>query len=533
MKNHPAVHHGRGVESFLAEHGADVTGVIAGFDRLRLRASLRWLYQPSFMKRYLCEARVLLKDFGGYATALSNRIRAAAHAFAARERRPVRYLHSTALSKEQLARALAERDRVREGLIGLFDIVEPCLTYFVRGDHAAHRLHLELRPGKCLHHYFYFQHAEFGLMHLRVQSWFPFQVTVCLNGRLWLARQLDRAGIGYVQRDNALIVVDDLVRAQRLADQQAHAALVPMLEKLLRPCHPLAAELCRPLGLSYYWSVDQSEFATDLMFKSPAALAAIYPRLVHHGIQHCGSAEVLRFLGRTIPAHGRVHRLYKGEVETSLTHRPEGVRLKHYAAGNSIKIYDKHGQVLRVETTMNHPEAFRVYRTPEGQPHRLKKWRPLRKAVADLPRRAQICDAANDRYLAALAAVPTDAAAGTVARPVCRAVVRRGRRHRALNPWADPDAALLQTIARGEWTVNGFRNRDLRAALYPQPADDTDRHRQAGRVTRLLTLLRAHGLIRKITGTHRYMITAKGRQIVTTLLAAQQASVEQLIKLAA
>lgn len=517
----------------MAEHGADVTGVIAGFDRLRLRASLRWLYQPSFMKRYLCEAGVLLKDFGAYATGLSNRIRAAAHACAARAHRPVRYLHSTALSKEELARSLAQRDGVDEGLIGLFDIVEPCLTWFVRGDHAAHRLHLELRPGKCLHHYFYYQHARFGLMHVRVQSWFPFQVTVCLNGRLWLARQLDQAGIGYRQRDNCFIQIEDLARAQRLADAQARTPLVPLMEELLRQCHPLAPELCRPLGLSYYWSVDQSEYATDFMFRSPGALAAIYPPLVQHGIQHCGSPEVLRFLGRAVPAHGRVHRLYKGEVETSLTHRPEGVRLKHYASGNSIKIYDKHGQVLRVETTMNHPEAFRVYRRPEAQPHRMKKWRPLRKGIADLPRRAQLCRAANDRYIAGLAAVPTGQAAGKLARPVCQPIMRRGRRHRALNPWADPDAALLQTIARGEWTVNGFRNRDLCAALYKRTTDPTERRRQSGRVTRLLALLRAHGLLRKVTGTHRYLLTAKGRQLTTTLLAAQQASVEQLIKLAA
>jgi len=290
------------------------------------------------------------------------------------------------------------------------------------------------------------------LMYLRVQSWFPFQVTVCLNGRLWLARQMDRAGLGYHQRDNAFVAIDDFARAQRLADAQARAPLVRAMEKLLRQCHPLAAELCRPLGLSYYWSVDQSEYATDILFKAPAALAAIYPQLVQHGIQHCGSTDVLRFLGRSIPAHGQVHRHYKGDVETSLQHRAEGVRLKHYAAGNSIKIYDKHGQVLRVETTMNHPEAFRVYRTPEGQPHRLKKWRPLRKAVADLPRRAQICRAANDRYLAALAALAT-VPAGQLARPVCQPVVRRGRRHRALNPWGYPDATLLQTIARGEWTV--------------------------------------------------------------------------------
>jgi hypothetical protein len=366
-----------------------------------------------------------------------------------------------------------------------------------------------------------------------VQSWFPFQVTVCLNGRLWLARQLDRAGIGYVQRDNSFIAVDDLSRAQRLADTQAHRPLVRAMGKLLRECHPLAAEVCRPLGLSYYWSVDQSEYATDVMFKSPAALAAIYPQLVQHGIQHCGSADVLRFLGRVVPAHGQVHRHYKGEVETSLHHRPEGVRLKHYASGNSLKLYDKHGQVLRIETTLNHPEAFRVYRTPEGQPHRLKQWRPLRKAVADLPRRAQICRAANDRYVAALAAVPTDAPAGKLARPICQPITRRGRRHRALNPWGEVDAILLQTIARGEWTVNGFRNRDLCSALYKRTNDADERRRQSGRVTRLLALLRAHGLIRKVTGTHRYIITPKGRQIATTLLAAQQASVEQLIKIAA
>ena len=132
---------------------------------------------------------------------------------------------------------------------------------------------------------------------------------------------------------------------------------------------------------------------------------------------------------------------------------------------------------------MNHPEAFRVYRTPEGQPHRLKRWRPLRKGVADLPRRAQICRAANDRYVAALATVPTDEPAGKLARPVCQPIVRRGRRHRALNPWGEPDATLLRTIARGEWAVNGFRNRDLCAALYKKPGEQTERHRQSGRVT--------------------------------------------------
>jgi hypothetical protein len=533
VKNKTTSPHGRGVESFLAQHGADVTGVISGYDRLRLRGSLRHLYQPSFMFRYLCSAGVRLKDFAGFVSGLTNRVCAASAAFAARCGRPLRYLESCVERKEDLARQLAERDRIKQGLIGVFSILEPCLTYSVRHDAAAHRLYLHLGQGRCLHHYFYFQHAEFGLMHLRLQTWFPFQVMVCLNGRLWLARQLDRAGLDYVQRDNSFIWLREPARAQRLADQQLRTRWPEKLQPLLAQCHPLAKEICAPLALNYYWSLDQTEYATDLMFKSPAALAQIYPSLVSHGIQHFGTPEVLRFLGRTVPAHGRVHRLYKGEVETDLKHRPEGVRLKHFAQGNGLKLYDKHGQVLRVETTMTNPEAFRVFRTPESCPHGRKRWMMLRKSVADAPRRAEVCAAVNDRYLGGFASAKIETPAGELAQPCCQRVVKKSRRYRALNPWSPTDAMLFETIARGEWAIAGFRNRDLRAALFPSAKDPAEHFRLAGRITRLLALLRAHKLIRKVTGTHRYIVTTNGRQIITALLAARKASVPELLKIAA
>lgn len=529
-----ATPHGRaGLARFLAVHGADVTGVISGYDRVRLRGSLRHLYQPSFMFRYLCSAGVRLKDFAGFVSDLTNRVCAASATFAAKCGRPLRYLESCDERKDELARRLAERDRVREGLIGVFSILEPCLTYTVRHDAQAHELYLHLGKGRCLHHYFYFQHADFGLMHLRLQTWFPFQLVVCLNGRQWLARQMDRAHLDYVQRDNCFVWLADPARAQRLADRQLRIDWPATLQPLVAQCHPLSAEIRRPLALDYYWSLDQTEYATDLLFKSPAALARIYPALVQHGIQHFGTPEVLRFLGRTVPAHGRVHRRYLGEVETDLKHRPEGVRLKHFAQGNGLKLYDKHGQVLRVETTMTNPEAYRVYRTPESQPHAGKRWRMLRKSVADAPRRAEICAAVNDRYLDALAAARTDTPAGQLAAPLCRRVTKKRRCHRALNPWSEPDATLLAAIARGEWALQGFRNRDLRAALFPATNDPLERHRQAGRVTRLLALLRAHQLIRKVTGTHRYIVSPRGRDVVTALLAARHASIEQLLKIAA
>lgn len=518
---------------FVTQHRADVIGVLSGFDRLRLMATLRPLYQPSLMMRYLIRANVLLKDFGAFAGGWTERVRAAAHELADRSGRPLLYLQGSSQRKELLAREQARRQGLTEGLIGVWSVVEPCLTYFARRDRQQKKLVLRLEPGKCLHYYFYFLHEQLGLLHLRLQTWFPFAIHLCLNGRHWLARQLDQAGIGYVQRENCFTWIEDPAQAQRLAQAQLQSCWPILLQPLVEQCHPHAGELCRPLGLSYYWSVSESEYATDVMFKSPAALARLYPALVHQGIQHFGSTDVLRFLGHKVQANGRVHGNHQGEILSSLKHRPEGLRLKHQANGNSIKLYDKQGSVLRVETTLSRPHQFRVYRASERDPQQKKRWQVLRKSIGDLHRRAEICEGANRRYLEALASVRAGQSIGQMARTLCQPIHKEGRRYRALNPWAAQEATLLEIISRGEWTVSGFRNRDVRAALYPGQAQAMELRRQTGRVTRALARLRAHGIIKKVNGTYRYQLTSQGRQIVTALLAARQADVEKLIALAA
>jgi hypothetical protein len=519
--------------SFVTQHAADVIGVLSGFDRLRLMATLRPLYQPSLMQRYLIRAGVLLKDFAAFASGWTERVRAAAHQLAEESGRPLTYPHGSSARKELLARDLARRDGLTTGLVGLWSVVEPCLTYFVRRDREQKKLVLRLAPGKCLHYYFYFLHAQLGLLHLRLQTWFPFALHLCLNGRHWLARQLDQANIGYVQRENCFTWIEDVPRAQTLARTQLQSCWPALLQPLVEQCHPHAAALCRPLALSSYWSVSESEYATDVLFKSPTALARLYPALLRQGLQPFGSPDVLRFLGHKTPANGRVHGNHQGEVLSTLKHRPEGLRLKHQANGNSIKLYDKQGSVLRVETTLNRPHQFRVYRASERDPDGQKRWQVLRQSVGDLHRRAEICESANGRYLEALASVRAGESVGAVAQRVCRPIVKDGRHHRGLNPWGEPDATLLAVLSRGEWTVSGFRNRDVRAALYPQTADPTEHRRPSGRVTRALARLRAHGLIRKVGGRYRYQLTRPGRQIITALWAARQADVEKLLALAA
>jgi hypothetical protein len=305
---------------------------------------------------------------------------------------------------------------------------------------------------------------------------------------------------------------------------------VKRLKDLVPTFHPMHAEIVGDDSLGdYYWSVESSEWASDMMFKSPLKLAALYPRLIEHGMRHFGSREVMRFLGRRVPVQGGVPGRFEGEVVTDLRERPEGVRIKHRVNENSIKMYDKQRSVLRVETTLNNAREFMVYRGKEGDENGPKKWRIMRKSVADIHRRAQVSQAANDRYLESLAAVDESTPLAELARDVCRPTTWKGKRVRALNPLSDEDAGLLQAVNRGEFAINGFRNRDLRGLLHPTATSDPqEERRRSGAVTRKLRLLRAHGLIRKIPKTHRYTLNEKGRTVINALLAARSADTAKL-----
>jgi hypothetical protein len=104
-----------------------------------------------------------------------------------------------------------------------------------------------------------------------------------------------------------------------------------------------------------------------------------------------------------------------------------------------------------------------------------------------------------------------------------------GRRlARALNPLTGADGELLRALGNGDFLLHGFRNRDLRLALYGDATDATQRRKQSAAITRRLALMRAHGLIVKIPKAHRYQLSAEGKRIVTALLAAHAANTNRL-----
>ncbi len=208
-------------------------------------------------------------------------------------------------------------------------------------------------------------------------------------------------------------------------------------------------------------------------------------------------------------------------------------RVKHTVQGNSVKAYDKEGHILRIETTINNARGFKVYRPKEGDRSGELDWRPMRKGIADLHRRAQVSQAANDRYAGALATVQIKRRLGEVADRICSAVTWKGARVRGLRPFSPEDHALFAAIACGEFAVNGLRNRDLLVKLHPGEHAADDRRRLSSRMTRKLRLLRAHGIIKKVPRSHRYTITRKGREILSAFLHAHEASIDDLVRMAA
>jgi hypothetical protein len=282
------------------------------------------------------------------------------------------------------------------------------------------------------------------------------------------------------------------------------------------------------LSLDYYWSAHQSEWATDVMFKDSASLAAIYPALVLHGITSFSSPDVMRFLGR------KVHGAFEGEIISDFKNRPEGIRIKHRLGQNSVKLYDKQGNVLRAETTINKPHEFKVFRSAEGDPKGRKQWRPMRKGIADLQRRAHVSQASNNRYLDAFASVDTSTPLAMLVGKICQPTQWNDKRVRALRPWSHEDTHLFEIVNRGEFALNGFRNRDIQALLFDSKASTPEEKRsRSARVSRLLRMLRAHGLIKKINKTHRYTLTSNGRDIISAILTTQRLSLHQLQKAAA
>jgi hypothetical protein len=218
---------------------------------------------------------------------------------------------------------------------------------------------------QCKHLYFYFDHNEYGFMNIRLQTWFPYHIQICLNGREWLRRELERDGIDFFVHGNKFLHIADYKRAQQLLDKQLDTRFTELLNELALKIFPDMENILGPY-FSYYWTLWQSEWATDFIFDSPASLNSIVNSLLLHAHIKGTSTRVLRYLDRPVTKSDRPHRSSPDNVVTRIADFNDGIGLRHWVDHNSVKIYNEQNN-LRVETTINDPAKFKVFRHKQGQ----------------------------------------------------------------------------------------------------------------------------------------------------------------------
>lgn len=486
----------------LTERYAGQIGlVLSCFDRVVLTGTLPDFGHAQAATSELYRRGILIFDFPKFANGMRESIRDHAESLAAESGVTIEFIRSPSVRKEDIVqKVLAERGS-EPGLVHILSAMESCTSYQPWHDKQTGKTFLRPDSGKCLHYYFYFIDAEFGLCYLRVPTWAPFRLQFYWNGHNWLAQQLARRGIGFKQLDNVFLAIDKPEPAQKLVHSFSVKLLHRRLAQIARRYCP---RILDEFHAGYHWSVMQVEFATDIVFRKPENLAPLYDSLVRTSIHGVKADQVATFLGRKLDPR------YEGEVGNHFHTRIQGTRIKHHMGKVALKMYDKFGHILRIETVANDVSFFKHHRRVE---HRDGTWEmklaPVRKTIYSLSALADLMGASNRRYLEFLSALD-DVSAGSRELDRVSSPVREGERtYRGFNFLADDDVTLLRAISRGEFTISGFQNKNLRSHLYAH---------DGRQISHLLKRLRTHGLIKKIGRTYKYYLTQLGRRVAATAL---------------
>ena len=486
-------------------HSEEIAGVISCFDRILIQGTLPGLCYAEGMTSYLYSRQIRVFDYPQFAQPLREELRENAERLAAENGLTIYFIRRTkSFRKEYKVHEILRQRGDHPGLVCIFSAMEPCASYQPWHNKQTGKTYLRPDDGKCLHYYFYFIDENLGLCYVRVPTWCPFRLQVYLNGHHRLARRLSRQAREHSLLDNAFVQIADFPDAQRIADDWAVERLHRKLDEFARRYCPVL----RRLDVRYHWSLDQVEFSTDIVFRRQQDLQAIYGNLTRTAIHTVKPDNVATFLGRKLTG------LYQGEMGNRYNIRIEGTRIKHTMGPAAIKMYDKFGHILRIETTVYDVSFFQHYRTVEQRDGTtVTKWAPMKKSIYSLPALREAMLAANRRYLEFLSTLDDPTAGVDRLRKVTETLRENQRSYPGFNFFSAEDQTLFGALARGEFNLHGLQNKTLREHLS---------HKTSGQISRLLKRLRLHGFIKKVGRSYRYYLTHFGKHAITTGLKLQQ-----------
>jgi hypothetical protein len=478
----------------------ELDGVLSCYDRVVITGNLHPLCYAKGMTSYLYQKGIRIFDYAKFAEPLRERIRENAEKLAEKNGIKIEFIRKKDFRKEARVQELLKARGELPGLVHIFGAMEACNSYRPWHDKQTGKTYLKPDSSKCMTYYFYFIDEQLGLCYLRVPTWCPFRLQFYFNGHAWLASKLRAQNIQFEMVDNAFAHIADYDIANQLSDELDVENLHHRLDAFTQLYCPVVAEL----ELVYQWSIMQAEYATDLVFKSQKTLQAFYPPLLETLTHAVKPADIATFLGRKLSGN------YQGEMGNRFNKRWIGTRIKHQMGPVSIKMYDKFSFILRIETTVNNVSFFKHYRQVQ---HRdgsaTTKWAPMKKTIYSLPALQEVLIAANQRYLKLISSIATPEVGVEKLQHLAETKTENNHRYKGFNLFSEEDTCLFRTLSQGEFAISGFTNKQLRLYFI---------QKSANQVTRLISRLRAHGIIKKVGKCYKYYLTELGRQWTTMAL---------------
>jgi hypothetical protein len=477
-----------------------IAGILNCYDRVILIGTLPYFCYADGMTAYLNMHQIKIFDYFKFVMPFREAIDTTAKDLEKAHGLKIEFVRKKHFDKEKRIQAILKQRGDQPGLVHIFSALESCTAYKPWYDKQTGKSYLKYVAGKCLHYYFYFIDEELGLCHLRVPTWAPFQLQFYFNGHSLLANTLQRRKMGFERLDNAFLNIADFDRANQIAWQFNPAKLHRKLDSIVKHYCPILAKL----EMAYHWSMNQVEYATDIVFNQRQDLQAIYPHLLEFLIHSVKPENIASFLGK------KLHGNYMGEMGNNFNVRILGTRIKHRMGPVTIKMYDKFGIILRIEVTVNDVSFFPEFREVQHRDgSRELKGCKMRKSIYNLPSRQELLSASTRRYLEFISAIETPEIGVQLLQRLTQPVMEKNHSYKGFNLLAEDDASLLRLLLRGEFMISGFSARDLRIFL----ADKT-----RGQISRLVKRLRVHGFIKKVGKRYKYYLTQFGRLAATMAL---------------
>ncbi|SMD16025.1 hypothetical protein SAMN02746065_1711 [Desulfocicer vacuolatum DSM 3385] len=482
---------------FIEKYSNQISGVLHCYDRIVIQGTIPGICYAAGMTSYLYFKGIRIFDYPQFAAPFKEEIRNNAKKIASDNGIDIQFIAKRNIRKEKIIETVIKERGDHPGLVHILSAMESCPSYKPWHNKNTHKTYLKSVQGKCLHYYFYFIDEDLGLCYVRVPTWCPFRLQIYFNGHNVLNSTMKKEGLQNVMLDNAILKTDSFESAQNFSN----AFNIEHIHEKLDEFANFYCPVIKHFDFGYHWSIMQIEYATDIIFKRQEDLKLIYENLTRTAIHSVKPENIATFLGRKLAPQ------YQGEMGNNFSTRIEGTCVKFRMGPTSIKMYDKHGIILRIETTTNDISFFKHYRKVEHRDGTTSmKLAKIKKGLYSMGPLTKILFSANKRFLNFLADIVNPSVGIKKLEKISETVIQNNRPFKGFNFFSQDDIKILQAVISGEFTINGFQNKTLRNKL---------KGYSSSQISRVLKRLHTHGLIKKVAKTYKYYLTRLGSQVIT------------------